>query len=394
MIEENVSPEGSQESVPQQPSGGFDFLSNVTLTEKPSENGEAVKQHNVDPPVTGQEESAEPKQENSQGVDDPKASPNTEKVVEAPTFEIDDNQLGSILSDATQGLIKDVNHLFQITEENARLTEELNALRQNPSALLTDPQQKKIYEFLSSYKGSDYETGLQSYARLQSIDIENMSPEAALKEDYIMEQSKYGIPKAEAELMFETEFEEKYASKGDLAKNFILKDAYGAKQRLREAKSEFTTPKVDAQEVEKNQMIERVRDEYIKSVDNSIRDYKSISLIGLTDNPENDFTFEVEDIKPVSEAMNDYQSFFNSRYLVDGKIDTEKLKLDTTRLIYQEKFDKMLFDHGTTIGREMEIARRNNIPNSKDKPASNLMGRGAVPNTFADALMGAKFKMS
>ncbi len=385
---------GAQEQVQTpQINNGFEFLKSATFTEEEPKI-EDKKPEEAEKTDGGANE----KTEGQEGADPIKPevtniTQENDKGGDPAQIELDDDQLSEILSDATKGLVKDVNHLLQIGQENQRLQAEIKQLRENPADIFSSPEQKKIYEFLSGFKGNDYEAGLQTYARLQSLDITNMNPEDALREDYIMEQAKYGIPRNEAEQMFSTEFDEKYSQKGELAKNFIQKDSYLAKQRLQAAKTEFTTPKVDEQKDDSEQKLQQVREDYVKAVEDSISGYKSLSLVGLTENPENDFTFEVPDLKPIADALNDYQGYFSQRYVTpDGKVNTEQLKMDTTRIIYQEKIDKMLFDHGTNVGREMEIAKRNNIPNKNEKPVSNISGQGGNHKTLAEAILAGEFK--
>jgi len=53
---------------------------------------------------------------------------------------------------------------------------------------------------------------------------------------------------------------------------------------------------------------------------------------------------------------------------------------------------KRLFDHGINRGREMEIAKRNNIGLKTDKPASNIAEQGSVPQNLMSALLNGTFK--
>lgn len=373
--------------------GLFD-LKNLVVNNEPTNNGvppappqnQATEQKIDTPPETGGDDK---KPEAQQQANNTAATENTSNTpTDTPAgdhpIEINDQDLGHLLSDATKGAIGSVQDMMALVEENNRLRK----LYENPAELFQDPEQRKIYEFMSKFRGSDYGASLQTYAHLHNLDIPKLSAEEALREDFVMEQSKFGIPRNKAEQMFQLEFEEKYSSKGELADAYLQRDSFEAKKRLDAARNEFTAEKVDAQQAEQQQRIQQAQENYTRSAEETLNGYKSLSLVGLTDNPENDFHFEVEDTRSVEEAMFNYQGFFNSRYVNEGTVNTELLAMDLTRLIHQEKIDKMLFDHGTTVGREMEIAKRNNIPPKGETPASNIGNQGGVPGSFMEALLG------
>lgn len=344
------------------------------------------------PPLTSNEGGKEPvtppaNAEGAKTTPEPNiqnASPNPTNTPPAP-LEIDDHQFGDLLSDATKGAITSVDKIFELVEENKRLRE----LQQNPENFFDSPEKKKIYGFLSKYHGSDYEMGIQTYARLASLDMTKMAPLDILKESFLMEQSRLGTSREIAEKMFQIEFDEKYASKGELSDAYIKADSVEARRKIEAVKNELSMPKVDDQQAEQEQRMQKAQEGYVKSVAAALDGYKVLTLGNLTDKQENDFNFEIEDLKPISDAMYDYQNFFNSRYVTPEKtVNTELLAMDLTRILYQEKIDKMLFEHGTNVGKEMEIAKRNNIGTPSDKAASNLTGggSGSQPKDVWDAI--------
>ncbi len=104
-------------------------------------------------------------------------------------IELDDEAVGSILSDVTNGQLKSIAQINQILEENARLKAQV----ENPTTLFKTGEERALFEFMKNYHGGDYSTGIQTYARLQSLDIPQMKSEDALREVYVLEQAKAGI---------------------------------------------------------------------------------------------------------------------------------------------------------------------------------------------------------
>jgi hypothetical protein len=367
---------------------------NIVIKEsKTSEPVSPQSNGQQNPPTAQSQEPAKPQSQadnSNQAQNEPAQNQAPASNSGSNVIEIGDDQIGGLLDEITGGAIASVEQINQILAENRALKE----LQENPANLFKNQEQKKIYEFLSKYQGADYGQSLQTYAKIQSLDIANLSADDAIREDFILEKGKYGISRSEAERMFDFEVEEKYASKGELAETYKKIDAQQAKQRLEALQKELTTPApVDEQEQELQQKRQQAQESYVKAVDSVIPNYKILSLTGLTENANEDFHFELEDVKPVENAMRDYQSFFSNRYVTpDGSVNAELLAMDLTRILYQEKIDKHLFDHGTNIGKEMEIARRNNIPVNNGDRASNISGNGKAPANIYDAISNATIK--
>ncbi len=195
--------------------------------------------------------------------------------------------------------------------------------------------------------------------------------------------------------MFQIEFEKKYEVYGESAEDFINKDGYFAKNALTTAKQQFATPPVDAQQAEREQAIQRAQEQFSQTVDKEFSDYKGITISGLTENPNDNFNYEVKDVKAVEMAVRDQQTFFNNRYIgrdENGQtiFNGELMKMDMTRLIHGDEMDAELFKHGITIGQEKEILKRQNIPNSNAPAPSNISGTGSsIPKTLSESLANA-----
>jgi len=310
----------------------------------------------------------------------------------AQPIELTSDQLAPILSDATEGFVNNVEELHSIIEANKSMQLRLQELEKNPVGVFKDPQQAAIAKFLLDYKGGDFHTGIQTYAKLQSLDIPNMKAEDALRESYIMDKSQVGISRTDAEAMFSIEFDKKYGEYGEHAEKFINADAYEAKRKLDAAKQTFTAEKpADSQVVAKEQAATEARQRFEQDVEKATTGFKSLTFAELTENPANDFTFEVENPAEIADAMNDYQGWFNSRYGAEnGGFNTEQMKQDLTLIQNYGRISQELFNHGRVLGKEEAIMERNNIPNRNDAAISQHAGDGSIPQSMEEALKNAK----
>jgi hypothetical protein len=349
--------------------------------EATGDSGETV------PPV---ESNANPTNENT----DP-----TTQTTDSDVFEVTDEDLGSILGDATQGAIQNVEQLHQILEQNRVLQERLQAIEKNPVGVLNDPHKEAIAKFLFDYKGGDFHTGIQTYAKLHSLNIAEMDAEDALREDYVMSKTKAGLSRSKAEEMFNFELENKKVTYGDQYENFLAADAFEAKQRLSQAKSDSmaTTPQVDDLQAQKEQEFTQARERFEQSVEQVFKnekgeEYKSLSVSALTDNPEDDFNFEIKDADQIKDAMYDWTGWFNQRYASSNGANTELMKQDLTIIHNFPEISQQLFEHGKNYGIEQAIKERQNIPSKKEPAPTKLSGNdNGIPQNWEQAFKGATF---
>jgi hypothetical protein len=294
---------------------------------------------------------------------------NTPSNNEPQDYEVGLEEFNSLVSEASNGKVKSLDEL------NAKIAR-LDELEANPSILFKDDHQKKIYEFLSKYQQDDYAQGIQTFAKLQQLDIQNLTPEAALEELYILENAKMGLSKEDAKAMFKHELEAKYESKGEVGESFKKRDAYEAKLKLEQMKKDVNVPKVESQQ---EQQSAELRQNYLsqveKSFSNELGPFKDIS-ISFSENSEEDYTYPISDPSKIQNAMANYTDYFSERYVrEDGTYNMEQMKLDITAAMHLPDMLHKAFEHGKSIGGEAEIKRRNNVPLSGTPPSNaNQLG--------------------
>lgn len=306
------------------------------------------------------------------------------KPAEAFTWEtIDEQTRNSFVEKATNGKIKDLGNLAQILKEN----EELKSRPTEPQ--FGNEKQKSLYEFLSKYSGEDYTAGLQHYMRIDALDPKSLDSKSAIKEQYIIDNLKIGIPAHLSEQNFEDEFQEKFNEddnrtpfklqrEGELAKRFLLSEKDSIKATL-SVKNEVDT----AQQEQEEKQFQAARLDYESRVKQSLHgDKGAFEAIDFSfgDTPDEKFSFKIPDVKPIEEGMMDYQeAFFNPRYAMkdaNGRIsgyDTDKMRNDLAILNHYPEMLQQTADHFKKVGTLEAIKQRVNIttPEQRQSVVSN-----------------------
>jgi hypothetical protein len=352
-------------------------------TPKPESNIPGGGEKKETPPPPKPENVTSKGQENLNTNNSNKPNPEIPKTDTPPQPEEEefvletDEDFDHFLSEASEGKI---NSFAELDQKLNRLAE----IEANPSILLKDDRQKKIFDYLNKYPGEDFGLGLQSFVKLQQMDINSLDPKAAIKELYIMNFTRQGLSKEDAEKAFDAEFEEKYETKGETGQIFLKRDSILAKSELQKMKDEALLPTVDSQPEENND-----RKAYLSEVERSFNNdngqFKELQ-ISFSDNVEEDLTVPVENLEDVQHAMANYGEFFEQRYINPDKTwNTEQLKLDLAFLLNQEAILQKSFDHGVSVGEERKIRERTNTPDPKN-PASNANQNGA-PKSMQQAIL-------
>jgi hypothetical protein len=292
---------------------------------------------------------------------------------------LDESQVGDLLSGLSGGKITSIKDLNALVEK---------AQQAESTPKFTNPQQQKVFEFLSKYPGSDFSQGLSDFAKLQSLDISSMDNKSALKELQIMESMKKGLSKEKAEALFEHNFAKKYESEGDIGEILLESDAADAKAKLQELQKDALLPAVDTNVKSEDKAYEQERATFLSEVEKNFNNeqgqFKELKL-SFSDNKDEDLTFEISDPKSVRSGVEDFGNFFQSRYISDKGYDIDRLKIDVAVLSNLENILQTVFEHGANAGKERGIRERTNTPITREAPSNAPQGK---QKTLADAILG------
>lgn len=301
-----------------------------------------------------------------------------EAVTEEDSIEIPEEDLDDLISQRFDGRYKS---LGEIEEKLARLEE----LEKDPAPKFQSEGHKKLYEFVSKYGKNDFGTGIQNFARLQSIeDVSKLSAKDALRELFIQENAD--LSREDAELVFEDDFEKKDPDKIEderaqkIAKIKLDKEASAAKEKLSSLKNETIAAEDNSQNEEFAQKIA----EFKSSVDAATLDFDRITIQADEKNPDSAFNYDFDNTQDIAKAMTDWDFHCKKMEWIDskGNIDTEKMKLDYAFMYNRDAIIHNSIHHGKELGRE-ELLREmeNRDPKKKESNAT-----GKINKTKEDAM--------
>ncbi len=339
----------------------------------------------LEAPVTPEEKAPESQPENkipevtpvAEATPTPTPTPDPSLITpaEPKTFAPTPDEISSFLATQSNGKVISVDDL----KAKIAQWDELDA---NPALLFKDDHQRKIFDFLNKYQGTDYGTGLQTFAKLQGMNVESLDSRSALRELYLLENSKMGIPQEKAEQMFEYEYQEKYESKGDVGKLFEDRDGLKAKQSLSALKSEVQVAPV----VEQEDPYVKERAKFLESYDKSFAAPLKDLKVKVSDNPAEDYSFPITDEKSIKDLAYDNGVLWQKRYRDATGYRVDVLKNDIAFLENKDAILKGIYEHGINAGIERKIKERTNTPdtNTPSNAPQAAAPRGLVGSILAN----------
>lgn len=306
-----------------------------------------------------------------------------EQETEEESIEIPEEELDDLISQRFDGKYKS---LGEIEEKLARLEE----LEKDPAPKFQSERHKKLYEFVSKYGKDDFGTGIQNFARLQSIeDVTKLSAKDALKELFIQENPD--LSREDAELVFEDDFERKDPEKIEderaqkIAKIKLDKEASAAKEKLNSLKSETITENSTS----KNEELAQKITEFKSSVETATADFDRITIQADENNPDSAFNYDFDNTQDVAKAMTDWDFHCQKMEWVDSKgtINFDKMKLDYAFLYNRDAIIQNSIHHGKELGKE-ELLREmeGKDPKKKESNASEKINK-TREDAFKEAVL-------
>lgn len=327
------------------------------------------------------DEGLEDKNNTSATAEDSTTEEETETEEEG--IEISEEDLDDFISQRFDGKYKSVS---EIEEKLARLDE----LEKDPTPKFQSERHKKLYEFVSKYGKDDFGTGIQNFARLQSIeDVTKLSAKDALKELFIQENPD--LSREDAELVFEDDFERKDPDKIEderaqkIARIKLDKEASAAKEKLTNLKSETITENNDS----KNEEIAQKITEFKSNVETATADFDRITIHADENNPDSAFNYDFDNTPDIAKAMTDWDFHCQKMEWVDskGNINFDKMKLDYAFLYNSHAIIQNSIHHGKELGKE-ELLREmaGKEPKKKESNASGKINK-TKEDAFKDAVL-------
>lgn len=353
---------------------------NAQVEQKSEEKTETSAADNTG--VDGSNEAAEPVQKQEEVQEEAKAqeqesslnTENTQETQEVPESpakvekEVVSEDTPSVSFDFEDALIEKSSGKYSSYDELAEAITELEAKASNTFA---NEQMARLNEYVA--EGGDMmdflTTQLTDYSEMSDIDVIKAQMKLTEKE----------LTSEEINLLFEDSYklDETQWSETEikLAKIKLKRDANKARTDLINFQKQNSIPKSKAQEAENKAKIEAAQKEWVKQVENSLRNFKNIK-VDIGDKGEK-FTYSVSDdtIKSVRKTNKNLQKFWDRYINEDGTQDVDKLTRDMAILNDFDNIVRSVYAQARSNGKEAVVKDLKNpsyTPESKPTAEKRL----------------------
>ena len=333
---------------------------NAQLEQKSEEKTETSAADNTG--VDGSNEVAEPVQKQEEVQEEAKAqkqesslnTENTQETQEVPESpakvekEVVSEDTPSVSFDFEDALIEKSSGKYSSYDE---LAEAMTELETKASNTFANEQMARLNEYVA--EGGDMmdflTTQLTDYSEMSDIDIIKAQMKLTEKE----------LTSEEISLLFEDSYKLNETQWSDteikLAKIKLKRDANKARTDLINFQKKNSIPKSKAQENENKAQIEAAQKEWVKQVENSLRNFKDIK-VDIGDKGEK-FSYNVSDdtIKSVRKTNKNLQKFWDRYINEDGTQDVNKLTREMAILNDFDNIVRSVYAQARSNGKEAVV---------------------------------------
>lgn len=351
-------------------------------SETPDDKMKEEEEQADDKKEEGQEEEEEQQEEKKEGEDEEQQEEKKEEEVE-DTVGIDDYIRDRY---AEKFGVEDELSLDSKLEEYGAMAEELEELRNKVKDLetaganpvFTSEQEKKAFEFLKEFDVTRMGEGMQTIARIVTMDIASADPRVALEEKFIIEHPE--LTREESLLLFNRDYKKKYEIRRD---DYDTEEAYNEEAKLleiakktavRKAKDFLAAKQVDfkaeakkgQQKPEANPVIDKSINEVVSEVDSYMKEFQSITY-QPTESKNDNFTikFTPEQVKTMHKTLKDWvsnRSTYDANGEIVGGFDIDEKVAQVAHLLYGEDMMAKMYAH---VMNQADIKRAEQIATKK-----------------------------
>lgn len=353
---------------------------NAQVEQKSEEKTETSAADNTG--VDGSNEAAEPVQKQEEVQEEAKAqeqesslnTENTQETQEVPESpakvekEVVSEDTPSVSFDFEDALIEKSSGKYSSYDELAEAMAELETKASNTFA---NEQMARLNEYVA--EGGDMmdflTTQLTDYSEMSDIDVIKAQMKLTEKE----------LTSEEINLLFEDSYKlnETQWSETEikLAKIKLKRDANKARTDLIDFQKKNSIPKSKVQEAENKAQIEAAQKEWVKKVENSLRNFKDIK-VDIGDKGEK-FSYSVSDdtIKSIRKTNKNLQKFWDRYINEDGTQDVNKLTREMAILNDFDNIVRSVYAQARSNGKEAVVKDLKNpsyTPESKPTAEKRL----------------------
>jgi hypothetical protein len=288
----------------------------------------------------------------------------------AETFQINNEED----LDAVLGTIE------EIQKENDTLKAELEeAKKGSDKPKFSSEQEEKAFNFIKLFPVDKMDEGMQTFAKVITMDIAKAEPRILLEEKFILENPE--LTRDEALRKFNRDYNKKYViNPNDYEDENVRKeeeedrkidlkvDVAKAKEFLQKKQAELKSkPKeADNTEVKDNVVVQKSIKANVSELDEYMKDFESV-IFSLDDKQSEDFVYKLnkEQKKKAHEAYKAWignPNSYDAKGNLVGAEEVDKKILDVTYMLFGADMIEKALKHGLSKG---EIKRAEQIASKK-----------------------------
>lgn len=295
-------------------------------------------------------------------------------------------------------VLSNVDDVLALNEDLLKENEELKKAPKEPE--FANEAQKSAFNFIKDLNPENYQAGLESWAKIVSMNPDKMDNRLLLEELYVQKHPK--LSRDDAQFKFNEIYEKKYkVNKEDFEDDAAYQRAKRSadidlKNDVEEAKEWFDTKKKELAFKPSEKKNEQEKPEPPAAVKKSIKENLSESekyftgLKGVTFFPDDkneddkfDLALSASEVKEVKKMVDGWMSN-PANYNEKGELpvidDVEKAVQRAVGLLYQDRIISTLYDHA----KQVVSAKRVEELSSKHPKRKSKTGTASVKNLSVD----------
>ena len=259
------------------------------------------------------------------------------------------------------------------------LEEEISALKESEGKpKFSSTQEEKAFEFLKEFDITRMGEGMQTLARVVTMDLDSADPRIILEEKFILDHPE--LTREESLRKFSRDYKKKYTAEKE---SFDTEEAYNeemqdlkieeksavakAKEYLAKKQKEFkSAPKEAAADIKSNPVVQTNIQKNVSALDGYIKTFDSITYAPTNDEKDNfPVKFNKGQLKAIHNAAKEWVSnpmSYDADGTVTGGFDPDQSIVKIAYLLYGEDILAKMYAHVTS---QADIKRAEKIATIK-----------------------------
>jgi hypothetical protein len=311
-------------------------------TEEPEAKNKGKKEEKEEESEEEEETEEESEEESEEEEEESEETEDIDEVIKSKFGE--DYEINSM-----EELEQTLATLDKIVEHNEELEKELEEVKKaKPKLAFETPEQEKAYEFIKDMPKTRHGEGLQTWAELTQMDVDNTDPKLALKMQYVIKHPE--LTRDEATRKFEKEYSRKYTVKAEDFDNDkdrqeeeedrkidLKSEGARAKEFLKKQQQSYKAEESTDESPKESEAVKEGVAENTRALNAFMKEFKQVTAD--FDGEKIVYALDAEKLKQVRDAANAYvnnTALYNKKGKLEGFDPEENILRMTFALFYQD----------------------------------------------------------